>query len=83
MAVVQGKGRSVDTSQHHVAMPGCFTQFYRKPKVSFHPSRLIHLACALLIPFLATAAMQITTQDALEIRLESKSLRYTLCEGNC
>ena len=31
--LLQGKGRSVDTAQHHVAMPGCFTLFYRNPKV--------------------------------------------------
>ena len=30
----QGKGRPVGTNYHHVAMPGCFTQFYTKPKVN-------------------------------------------------
>ena len=40
--ILQGKGRTVDTAQHHVAMPGCFTLFYREPKVShFNKSALV------------------------------------------
>ncbi len=49
-AVLQGKGRTVDTAQHHVAMPGCFTLFYREPKVS-HLFRNPHFsACNTLEP---------------------------------
>ncbi|CAL5229391.1 g12709 [Coccomyxa viridis] len=32
VTMLPGKGRTVDTAQHHVAMPGCFTLFYREPK---------------------------------------------------
>lgn len=32
--LLKGKGRPVETGQHHLAMPGCFTLFTRTPKVS-------------------------------------------------
>lgn len=44
----QGKGRSVDTNQHHVVMPGLFTQYYTKPKVSPETCLFSLTACGVI-----------------------------------
>jgi hypothetical protein len=70
----QGKGRPVGTNYHHVAMPGCFTQFYTKPKVPNPLCLPRNKAEHLSLPTVRAATMPLVPQSCLQVILALQSL---------